>query len=355
MKKLFGLLVIGSVGLFIACTSDESDNPYAGSTMGFCTNGTVQKLDPQTFQPLYNADGSPMCTVPATSAASSADMATSSDPGFVPTSAGVSSSSAAFGPASSVTPVVASSSSVAPVTPASSSSAVPAATSSSSKKVTPASSATPAADDGIFKLGLWDGSEGKNQVPTGNDDGGYWYSYTDSGNKGSSTLEWDTDAAVGSSYSDDDLSPVIKACGGLCGKFDLVAGNNEDCAPYVAVAFNYAKSDKTIADATASKGVCITYKSTMPIEVDLGMGSKDATYGYNNPAYILPKTASLSTVDISWSEFEQQWEGNKAITGPAAAAILAAIKLQVKGSEVGEDEGEGTFLITKFGAYGQCD
>lgn len=347
MKKLFGLMVAGSICMFSACSSDDDGVNVPQQAQSNCAAfGYVDVIDPAT--------GLVTCGLPAASSAGalvgvSSSSVDASIPGMTQV-VGSSSSAPAMAQVSS--------SSVAAVVDAASSSSAPAAATPASSAATTTPTVTPVVeeeDDGLFKIGLWDGSTGGNQVPTGNKAGGYWYSYTDSGNKGASTLEWSAEAAVGSDYAADDLSPIIKECGGLCGKFNLVAGSNTECAPYVAVAFNYAKSDKTIADATASKGVCITYKSTMPIEVDLGMGSKDATYGYNNPAYILPKTASLSTVDISWSEFEQQWEGDKAITGPAAAAILAAIKLQVKGSEVGEDEGEGTFLITKFGAYGQCD
>lgn len=340
MKKLIGMLAASSMFMLAACSDDESSSPAAPVDSGssalvtpeFCqANGLVYTVEPTT--------GVGICTMAALSSSS-----------FDPNGGMLAASSSSLNalPAessSSVAAPVASSSSVAPA-PASS---TPAPASS------PAGGDEPEVDDGIFKIGLWDGSTGTNQVPTGNKNGGYWYSYTDKGNKGASTLEWDATAAVGSTYSDDDLSPIIAECKGLCAKFNLVAGNNEDCAPYVAVAFNYAKSDKTAADATASKGICVTYKSSMDIEVDMGLGSKDESYGYNLPAYILTASASAKTVDITWSEFKQQWEGAKDLTGPEAATMLAAIKFQVKGSAVGEDEGEGTFLISKVGAPGQCD
>ena len=336
MKKLIGLLATSSMFMLAACSDDESSSPAApvdsGSsalTQEFCqTMSMVLYTDPTT--------GATAC-VPS--------VASSSDMGGVPA---LSSSSL------DALPSVSSSSEAAPVA-ASSSSVAPAPASSTPAPASSAPANDEPADDGLFKIGLWDGSTGSNQVPTGNSNGGYWYSYTDTGNSGASTLEWDATAAVGSSYSDDDLSPVIAECGGLCAKFNLVAGSNTDCAPYVAVAFNYAKSDKTAANATSSKGICVTYKSSMKIEVDMGLGSKDESYGYNLPAYVLDPATSLTTVDIAWSEFKQQWDGAKALTGPEAAEMLAAIKFQVKGAETGEDAGEGTFLITKVGAPGQCD
>jgi len=364
MKKLIGLLACGSLCMFAACSSGDDDNsitPIANNSTSN-NNGTPTKESCEAMGMALNFDqasGQLYCG-PATQ--SSADMQT-----------GLSSSS--FDPYGTsqtpttqpgITPVAQSSSSVLNIVPSTtvSSSSAPAATTTTPTTTTPTTTTpttttptttTPAdEDDGLFKLGLWDGSKGTNQVPTGNKDGGYWYSYTDSGNKGASTLECDATAVPGSTYSDDDLSPIITECGGLCGKFDLVAGANEDCAPYVAVAFNYGKTDKTAADATSSKGICVTYKSTMAIEVDMGLGSKDGTYGYNLPAIVLPKSSTLTTVDAKWSEFQQQWEGAKDLTGPEAAEMLAAIKFQIKGSAVGEDEGTGTFLITQVGGWGQC-
>lgn len=352
MKKLFGLLVIGAVGTFIACSSDDSDsNPYSATGNGnqtFCPAGTVSSLDAagNTFCSPIGSSSSDAAVAPT----SAADPA-SSNGGFVPTSAADPASSATPASSADVLPAV-SSSSVAVAPAVSSSSAATPATPASSATPTPKSSAV--AEPEVMAFGLWDGAEGGNQVPTGSKKGGYWYSYTDKDNKGESTLDWNSEVAVGSTYSDDDLSPVIKDCGGLCGKFNLVAGGNEDCGPYVAVAFDISDG-KTGSDMTSSKGICITYTSTVPVEVDLGLGSKDGTYGYNIPAYILPKAASATTVDIGWSEFEQQWKSEKEIDGPTAASMLVAIKIQFKGSEVGEDAGEGSFLISKFGAAGQCE
>ena len=366
MKKLIGLLASGTLCMFAACSSGDDDNsitPVASNNNGGNNSSVPTKESCEAMGMTLNFDqasGQLYCA-PATQ--SSPDMQTglssssfdpygtsqtpTTQPGITPV-AQSSSSGLNIVPATNV-----SSSSVAPTTTPTTPSS-PSTTTPTTPTTTPTTPAVDA-DDGLFKIGLWDGSTGSNQVPTGNSNGGYWYSYTDSGNSGASTLEWDATAQPGSTYSDDDLTPIITECGGLCGSFNLVAGDNTDCAPYVAVAFNYAKTDKTAADATSSKGLCVTYKSTMAIEVDLGLGSKDGTYGYNLPAIVLPKSTTLNTVNAKWAEFKQQWEGAKDLTGPEAAAMLAAVKFQIKGSEVGVDEGTGTFLITKVGGWGLCE
>lgn len=342
MKKLFGLLVIGTVGMFIACTSDDSDsNPYnvsdGGNSAG-CPAGTVSMLD---------AAGNAYCGAAANS---------SSAP--IVTPVGVSSSSAMITPVAvssssmQIQPVVVSSSS-APATPvASSSSVVPVAKSSSSKKVVTPVVEEP--DEGLFKLGLWDGTAGAGQVPTGNKTGGYWYSYTDTGDKGESTLEWCSEA--GSEYGADDLVPVIKENGGLCGKFDLVVGANK-YKPYVGVGFNYSSSKTASGDATDSKGVCVTYTSDIDIILELGLGSVDSKIGYANPFVTLPASARATSADFSWSEFEQPdwYDGTPAYSGAKAAGILVSLKFKFSGDTDGEDGGSGSFNIMKVGAMGQCD
>lgn len=354
MKKLFGLLVIGSVGMFIACTSDDSDplNGYSDA-LGYCTGGLVQKTDPETFQPLYNADGSPICVAPSTTPASSSSadqsallptMSSSSNTGLVPATP-ASSSSIGIVPAassSSVAPVAASSSSVAQTTPV-------AKSSSSKKETTP--TVNEDVDDGTFKLGLWDGTAGDGQVPTGNKQGGYWYSYNDKDNGGKSSVTWCS--AAGSEYGDDDLAPVIKENGGLCGTIDLVVGTNE-YKPYLGIGFNYGKSGSLTGDATASKGVCISYTSEIPIKLVLGLGtSVDNKLGGANPYVDLP--AGTKTQEFTWAEFGQPDWAKMEVSGKEAAASLGSITLKFEGDTDGEDGEGGSFLIKKLGALGQCD
>ena len=222
---------------------------------------------------------------------------------------------------------------------------------SSSSKVTPKSSSAAAdVDDGLFKLGLWDGTAGDKQVPTGNKTGGYWYMYDDSGDKGASTLTWG--GTPGSEYGDDDLSPVIEACGGLCGTFDLVVGSNP-YKPYVGVGFNYGKSANLTGDATSSKGVCVVYTSDIAIQLEMGLGAQDAKIGYANPFVTLPKATTKKTADFLWAEFDQPDWATTTVTNPQKA--LASLKFKFAGTTDGEDGGSGSFNIMKVGASGQCD
>lgn len=340
MKKLFGLLVIGSVGMFIACTSDDSDsNPYNVSES--CPAGTVSMID---------AAGNSYCGQAAVATSSSANGPTPvavSSSAYGPTPVAVSSSA-------TVQPITVSSSSVAATPVVASSSSVaqtPVAKSSSSKKTT-VTPVTEDEDDGTFKLGLWDGTAGAGQVPTGNKQGGYWYSYTDVDNGGESSVTWCSDA--GSEYGADDLAPVIKDNGGLCGTIELLVGTNE-YKPYVGIGFNYGKTGTLTADATASKGVCIAYDSDIPMKLVLGMGTTmDNKLGGGNP-YVDLKAGRNQSAEFTWAEFDQPEWATVSATGRTAAASLGSITIKFEGDTDGKDGKGGSFLIKKLGAIGACD
>lgn len=339
MKKLIGLAIVGSVAAMVACSSDDSAStaPNTG-----CPAGTEPQYDMAT--------GALLGCNPA-GAASSSDMAL----------AGSSSDAAVAASSSSqtgLTPIAASSSSDAALVAASSSSVVAAPASSSvaapASSSAPASSAaktttpdTPAA--GTPALGLWDAADGTSQVPTGDKKGGYWYDYNDEGSKGASTLTWQ--GTVGSEYSDTDLAPVVKECGGLCAEFSLVKGGN-DWDPFVGFGFDMTDGGETVVDATSSQGICVTYTSTHDLILMIGLSKADEDkIGSNNPAVILKASSTAKTVNAKWSEFDVQWAtSDPTIEGPAAAKKMKGIKFQVK-DETGTT---GSFKITQVGGYDLC-
>lgn len=336
MKKLLGLLAICSL---VAC-NDSSDSVAApqwgnngntaqqgGDNQGNDQGGQGQDQDEQqrmidSLQALLNG--------------SSASLVNSSATMLVSSSAMIIASSSSAIIASSSSTIVSSSSMTTPVR-------------SSSSKVTPKSSSAVEIDedDGLFKLGLWDGTAGDGQVPTGNKSGGYWYYYTDSGDKGKSTFTWSEDVDGTNGFAD-----LIASCGGVCGDFDLVVGTNP-YKPYVGIGFNYSKSDNLSADATSSKGICVTYKSTIAINLEMGLGSMDAKIGYANPFVVLPKATAATTEDFRWSDFEQPEWAETAVTKPETK--LVSLKFKFAGTEDGEDGGSGSFNIMKVGPYGGCN
>ncbi|MBO4712323.1 MAG: hypothetical protein J5615_00320 [Fibrobacter sp.] len=332
MKKIFGLLATSSILMLAACSDDESNSvaPNSASSVTAETCAAVNMV--LTTDPV---SGVAYCASPAlTQSSSSADLNGGLLPGSSQPDPTLSSSS---------TPVATvSSSSVAPTTP-----------SSSSVAPAPTSTTPPAEDesDGTWHLALWDGTAGDPQVPTGNKSGGYWYSYTDSGDKGLSTLVWD---AEDDGTSADGLVPVIKECQGLCGSFDLLVGSNP-YKPYVGIGFNYSKSANEVADATASKGVCVTYTSDIAIILEMGLGAQDSKIGYANPFVTLPAATSPSTKDYNWSDFEQPTWASAAQTVTNPQQALASLKFKFAGAKDSVDGGSGKFKIMKVGAPGQCN
>ena len=326
MKKIFGLLAVCAL---VAC-NDSSENVAGPQQWG--NQGGQQQ------QGQLNQDSLAAAIADSIARAQQQQQQQYSSDAF-----GQQSSAAL--PMSSATIVDLSSSSAA--LPASSA-ALPAssAVTPRSSAATPRSSAVVEVDDGkVHMTEAWDGTEP--HVPVGNNDGGWWYSYTDKDSKGASVLEWEAEPGTGG-----DMGPVIEACGtGICGSFTLDQGSYA-YDPFVGFAFGFGKNDKYAGDATAMRGICVEYKSTVPISVELGLTSAtEKSINYANPAAELSKSTALKIEDITWSSFTQPEWAEEIISGANAAKEISSLKFKI----TGDDGLSGTFAVTKVGPFGTCD
>ena len=332
MKKILGLLAICSL---VAC--NDSSETVAAPAFG----GNQQAQDTRTQEQIADSIAKHMAdSIAALNGQGQLNMSSnalvmSSDAGVMMSS----SSAPVIVGQSSSSAVVQSSSSV--VGQSSSSTVV-----RSSSTVTPKSSATVAADDGVFKLELWDGTAGDVQVPTGNSTGGWWYSYAD---KLGSEITWTAEPDAG------DMTPLIEACGGICGEFVIGEGDPDaNKYPYLGFAFGYAKNESLTGDATSVKGVCVTYSYSgdATFAIELGMtDAQEKKLGSALPMVELP-AGTKKTMDFKWNEFEQPSWAEKPMTGPSAAAELKSIKFKFADVSGGES---GSFAVYKVGPYGGCN
>ena len=199
-----------------------------------------------------------------------------------------------------------------------------------------------------FALDTWYGTEAVYRITTGLDDGdstsGYWYSYTDSGEGGSSTITWPVD--LGNDYSDDALDPVIDYCGGVC----FTAALGSDYAyPYVGVAFNVTGSDQTGGDATDWGGLDVCYVAEVKVLVELAPEDEASVTEYNNPYAKLSKAAAVTLASLDWDSFSQENGWGNEVENSDVYGDLAAVKFKIFGATVGT---EYFVNITAVGAYG---
>ena len=110
-----------------------------------------------------------------------------------------------------------------------------------------------------------------------------------------------------------------------------------------------------MADATDSRGVCVTYTSDINIILEMGLGTVDKDIGYANPFVTLPAATTASTVEFNWSKFQQPtWaSGDQLVSNPEKA--LASLKFKFAGEKDSTDGGSGKFKIMKVGAPNQCN
>ena len=331
MKKILGLLVTVAVCSMVAC-NESGETAVAPSYQ----NPSQQ---PQAQNPQVNADSIAQHVRDSIEALYATPSSSSMDPfaGQLPVSS------------SDMMPVLVSSSSDMPLLSSSAPIAQPPSSavvaSSSSAKVTPKSSA--AADDGVFSLTLWDGAEGKAQVQTGNKDGGWWYSYAD---KLGSEITWEAELG-----DEGDMKPVIEACGGICGSYVIGEGDpDNNVYPYLGFAFGYGKNASATGDATAMKGICVTYtySGTATFAIELGLTSAQETkLNSALPMVSLPKGTKV-TEDFAWADFEQPNWATTTMTGTNAAKQLSSIKFKFADITGGES---GKFKIFKVGPKGSCE
>ena len=203
----------------------------------------------------------------------------------------------------------------------------------------------------------WKGGASDYWVNTGLDNGtetsGYWYFFDDHAEGGLSTITWPAKIDVGFL---DELDPVIDACDGVCGKFELDVGSL-DYHPFVGVAFNVAGvkslsrdpfADPDVADASAWGGLCISY--TNDVEATLELSTGEPLYGYDLPYVTLPRSETGDEVCFAWSRFRRagwgEWGTKGKETGDEAAKSLATVIIMIQ-----KAGGTGKFNIISIGSY----
>lgn len=201
----------------------------------------------------------------------------------------------------------------------------------------------------VSALTTWSGPNGDYRVDTGLDDGsdesGYWYTYADDANGGSSAITWPV--PTGNGYDDNALDPIIDNCGGLCGNVSLGAGYDY---PFAGLGFNLTGPDQTGADVTSWGGVCITYSASVAPILEVAPEDEATVTEYNNYMSKLKVAASKTTVNLAWSDFKQ--ESGWGVTVPQASylGMVAAVKVKFSG-KAGTS---GDFNIMEVGENGKC-
>ncbi|OWV23230.1 endoglucanase [Fibrobacter sp. UWB2] len=203
----------------------------------------------------------------------------------------------------------------------------------------------------------WLGDAPQIQTGLGNETNthGYWYSYNDNDDGGTSKIVWPVESDSYNAY-DGSMDPVIEHCGGICGSAVLDKGILT-YNPFVGIGFNVVGEDASgnpvPGDASAWGGLCITYTSAAAPSLELGLGDFDATIGYANPSFSLAKAASAhANKVIPWSSFTQPswYKGTTKITGEEAAKQLVSVKFKIQAAS-----GNYAFNICAIGPYdGTC-
>ena len=218
----------------------------------------------------------------------------------------------------------------------------------------------------VPKFDVWNGKTDY-KINTGNENTGYWFSFSDDAEGGRSTITWPV--PMGNEYSENALDPVFKYCEGVCGSVEL---QSLESKPWVALGFTLAEENSTV-DISAWGGICVTYASEYPMSVYLnvnvgGLDTIDYVYpGIAYPGITLPNTLTNTptlmnmlgpneaiTRCAKWSDFKvSSWaEYNKAklskiYSGEEAAKEVKAINFVF----MSNSDGSGEFNIFGISTY----
>lgn len=204
----------------------------------------------------------------------------------------------------------------------------------------------------VSALTTWSGPNGDLRVETGlgpggeSDESGYWYTYDDQPDGGSSAITWPVE--TGNEYDDNALDPIIEHCGGLCGNVSLGTGADY---PFAGVGFNLTGPEQTGADVSGWGGLCVTYTSTITFHVDLGPEAEADYTKYNNYVVKMKVSATKTTVNLAWSDFKQGTGWGNIVPQDEYLGKVAAIKFKFGNQKAGES---GEFNIIEVGENGKC-
>ena len=199
----------------------------------------------------------------------------------------------------------------------------------------------------VGKVFFWDGTvDLAGIVETGSPEetSGYWYDYDDSNDGCTSELTFPSDV-VPDEYGNF-FGSLVELYQGIKASVTLGEGCEN---PYVGVGFNVWSAEQEGVNVTEWAGVCITYISTIPFFIELGVEDDGTETEDNNYKASIPvRNTFLNTIDVPWSKFKS--DGG---AGPSIEDVLkkvAAIRLKFEG-EAGTT---GDFLIQKIGYLGRC-
>ena len=133
---------------------------------------------------------------------------------------------------------------------------------------------------------------------TGNQNSGYWFDFIGTEEGNSSTVEFPVQK--GDMSSADYMRSIADACDGICGTVQLRGASPKPVRAGVGLKLS---ADGKMVDVSAWNGLCVTYRSDLPMRLMLGSGNKAERSDL--PSAVFPKMLSKSTLCSKWSDFKQ--------------------------------------------------
>lgn len=174
---------------------------------------------------------------------------------------------------------------------------------------------------------------------------GWWFDYNDDIDGGNSEISFPSE--IKEDKNGNFFGPLIDAYDGI--KASVSFGDGYDY-PFVGLGFTIVSADYEGADISSWKGICIVYQSSMEIEIHLNPVDERNMTAFNDYRVIVPSSMSMSNMDFSWANFEQESGWGRIVNISTVLANTATITLVFNGT-AGEN---GEFFIQSIGRQGTC-
>ena len=214
-----------------------------------------------------------------------------------------------------------------------------------------------------FKKDLWDGSLGSAKVNTESENSGYWFTWADDADGGTSKILFPVE--MGNEYSDYSLDAVVEHCGGFCGTIvfgttlgPIAGAGDGELNPFAGLGFFVADEGQT-ADISSWGGLCLTYASEVPLRVSI-VSEYTNNSGLNPmPQISLPSTKqadALASTNFSEPTITQCARWHDFSYSPLPSDTLFGDDVVVKAKAIvfkfdGTPGAKRTFNITSIGTY----
>ncbi|MBR6448979.1 MAG: hypothetical protein IKS96_03340 [Fibrobacter sp.] len=171
---------------------------------------------------------------------------------------------------------------------------------------------------------------------------GYWFDASDMDKELLATITYPV--LNGELMGDNLMEAAAAKCGGICGTVEFADSPKRVLSTSIGYSVN---KDGSTVDASAWKGLCVTYESDFDMRLKLSSSKNGIAAGSEMPFAEFPKLSKLGSRCAKWENFKQNNLND--ITSEEAAKKMGAVFFEFSGKA----KQKGSFFIKGLSSYNE--